>query len=56
MENLAIEATKQTPKVSFDAENHVLEFQGEYYPENMALFANLVEAIVLSIILLTILA
>jgi hypothetical protein len=39
MENLAIEATKQTPKVSFDAENHVLEFQGESYPENMALFA-----------------
>ncbi len=40
MENLAIEATKQTPKVSFDAENHVLEFQGESYPENMALFAD----------------
>jgi len=39
MENLAIEATKQTPKVSFDAENHVLEFQGESYPENMAEFA-----------------
>ncbi len=39
MENLAIEATKHTPKVSFDAENHVLEFQGESYPENMALFA-----------------
>jgi hypothetical protein len=39
MENLAIEATKQTPKVSFDAENHVLEFQGESYPENMAVFA-----------------
>jgi len=39
MKNLAIEATKQTPKVSFDAENHVLEFQGESYPENMALFA-----------------
>jgi len=39
MKNLVIEATKQTPKVSFDADNHVLEFQGESYPENMALFA-----------------
>jgi hypothetical protein len=39
MEKLAIEATKQTPKVSFNAEKHVLEFQGESYPENMALFA-----------------
>ncbi len=38
MENLAIEATNQTPKVSFDAENHVLEFKGESYPENTALF------------------
>jgi len=39
MENLAIEATKHTAKVSFDADNHVLEFQGESYPENMAQFA-----------------
>ena len=38
MENMVIEATKQTPKVSFDAEKHVLEFQGESYPENMAVF------------------
>ncbi len=37
MENLTIEATKHTPKVSFDAD--VLEIQGESYPENMALFA-----------------
>ena len=40
MKNLAIEATKQTPKVSFDADNHVLEFQGESYPENMVEFAD----------------
>jgi hypothetical protein len=40
MENLIIEATKQTPKISFDADNHILEFQGESYPENMAEFAN----------------
>jgi deoxyribodipyrimidine photolyase len=39
MENLAIEATKQTPKISFDADTHILEFQGESYPENMAKFA-----------------
>jgi len=39
MENLAIKATKQTPKISCNADNHVLEFQGESYPENMAEFA-----------------
>ena len=39
MENLVIEATKQTPKINFDVDNHILEFQGESYPENMAEFA-----------------
>ncbi len=37
MDNLTIKATKHTPNVSFDAD--ILEFQGESYPENMALFA-----------------
>ncbi|MDM8566767.1 DUF1987 domain-containing protein [Candidatus Halobeggiatoa sp. HSG11] len=36
MENLIIEATKYTPKVSFDAD--VLEFQGKSYPESITSF------------------
>ena len=40
MESLNIEATKQTPKVSFDPENHIFEIKGESYPENTALFVN----------------
>ncbi len=36
MENLTIEATKYTPKVSFDSD--VLEFKGKSYPENIASF------------------
>lgn len=38
MENLKIEATKYTPEISFDCENHLLEISGESYPENIAEF------------------
>ncbi len=38
MDNLLIEATKYTPKILFDAENHQLEIKGETYPENTAEF------------------
>ncbi len=38
MENLIIEATKSTPAVHFDAENHVFSIKGESYPENTAKF------------------
>ncbi|MEN8220490.1 MAG: DUF1987 domain-containing protein [Pseudomonadota bacterium] len=39
MDNLKIEATKYTPKVSFNAETNVLELEGECYPENIAEFS-----------------
>lgn len=38
MDNLIIEATKYTPKILFDAGNHLLEIKGETYPENTAEF------------------
>ena len=38
MDNLIIEATKYTPKILFDAKNHLLEITGETYPENTAEF------------------
>ncbi|RKZ92278.1 MAG: DUF1987 domain-containing protein [Candidatus Parabeggiatoa sp. nov. 1] len=39
MDSWTIEATKQTPKVCFNAENHILELKGESYPENIAEFS-----------------
>ena len=38
MENLNIEATKYTPKIFFDAQNHILEIRGMSYPENTSVF------------------
>ncbi len=38
MENLKLEATRYTPAISFDCERHVLEINGESYPENIAEF------------------
>jgi len=38
MENLNIEATKYTPKIFFDARNHVLDIRGMSYPENTSVF------------------
>jgi hypothetical protein len=38
MDNLIIEATKYTPRILLDAENHLLEIIGETYPENTAEF------------------
>ena len=38
MENLTIEATKYTPEIFFDSENHLLMIKGESYPENTAEF------------------
>ena len=34
MENLSVEETERSPKVSFDYAKHELEFSGEAYPEN----------------------
>ena len=34
MENLSIEQTERSPRVSFDYQNHELEISGESYPEN----------------------
>jgi hypothetical protein len=39
MDILKIEATQQTPEVSFNAENNVLELKGECYPENVVEFS-----------------
>ncbi len=39
MDSWTIEATKQTPEVCFNAENHILELKGESYPENIAEFS-----------------
>ncbi|GBC61029.1 DUF1987 domain-containing protein [Desulfonema ishimotonii] len=38
MENLKIEATKYTPEIVFDYENHHLEIKGKSYPENTSAF------------------
>ncbi len=38
MENLNIEASKYTPKIFFDAQNHILEIRGMSYPENTSGF------------------
>jgi hypothetical protein len=38
MENLNIEASKYTPKIFFDAQNHILEIRGMSYPENTSVF------------------
>jgi len=35
MENLKIEATKRTPDILFDCENHILEIRGKSYPANI---------------------
>jgi len=38
MNNLVIEATKRTPGINFDFDNHVLSFTGESYPEDASVF------------------
>ncbi len=38
MENLHIEATKSSPEIHLDREQHLLELRGESYPENTAEF------------------
>jgi len=38
MENFALEATRSTPAVHFDAATLLLEMKGESYPENSAKF------------------
>ncbi len=38
MDNLHIEPTKSSPRVSFDCHRHVLEIVGESYPEDAHLF------------------
>lgn len=38
MDNLIIEATKYTPEIRFQADQHLLEIKGETYPENTAEF------------------
>jgi len=38
MNNLTIEATKRTPAVNFDFQNHSLSFSGESYPEDSSQF------------------
>ncbi|MDM8522904.1 DUF1987 domain-containing protein [Desulfococcaceae bacterium HSG8] len=38
MESLMIEATKYTPEISFDCNNHVLDIKGKSYPENTSVF------------------
>ena len=38
MPDFSRDATKSTPRIFFDAENHVLEISGESYPENTAEF------------------
>lgn len=39
MESWEMKATKHTPKICFDAENHVFDMTGESYPENTAAFS-----------------
>lgn len=38
MKRFIVEATRSTPFIYFDPENHVLEIRGESYPENSAAF------------------
>jgi len=38
MENINIEATRFTPRISFDSKCNVFEIRGESYPENAADF------------------
>jgi len=38
MNNLVVEATKYTPEIFFDCENHVLGIRGKSYPENTSVF------------------
>jgi hypothetical protein len=38
MENLVIEGTKSSPRISFDAMAGILDISGESYPENAANF------------------
>ncbi len=38
MDNLIIEATKDSPDIRFDLENNILEIKGESFPENAADF------------------
>lgn len=38
MENILIEPTKRTPYVNLDFDNHILEFAGESYPEDISAF------------------
>jgi len=38
-EHWSIKATKQTPAINFDFENHILEIVGESYPENITAFS-----------------
>ena len=38
MENLFIAATKSSPEINFDCQQHTLEIRGESYPENTAEF------------------
>ncbi|OQW95550.1 MAG: hypothetical protein BWK79_02130 [Beggiatoa sp. IS2] len=39
MESWKIESSKQTPFLSFNADEHLLELKGECYPENIAEFS-----------------
>jgi len=38
METLTIAATKSSPYICFDPQNHLLEIKGESYPENFTAF------------------
>lgn len=38
MKNLYIEATRTSPEIRFDCENHLLEIKGESFPEDTAEF------------------
>lgn len=38
MEKLIVEPTKYTPRILFDPETHILEINGDSYPENISGF------------------
>ncbi len=40
MDNLEIKETEFTPRIMFNREEHILEFDGVSRPENVALFYN----------------
>lgn len=42
MQNLFIEKSKSTPEINFDASTGLLEIKGESYPENVAIFYEIV--------------